>query len=370
MNRTTSPKYRRQRRPDGNDSAFVVLNGERTYLGVFNSRESRQAFHRVVAEWEAGGRQVKPPANTLYTAELCDTFFAWVKGYYKTPGGEPTKEVEKYRQAIRLVMALYADVKATEFGPKALRAVRQRMINNGASRGYINEQTVRVRRIFKWAVSQELLPAGVYQALTCVDGLRRGRSNAKETEPVRPVPDAYIDAVKPHVSRQVWALIQLQLLTGARPGELLRLRPVDLDTTGRVWLFTPAEHKTAHHGHKRTIYLGPKAQAVVKPFLTGRAIYAYLFSPIEAEAERRETLTRQRTTPIGYGNSPGTNRRRKPEVEPQNHYTSDTYRRAIERACDDAFELPADLARQRVQVGEKRTRWEAVADWKKRLGQR
>jgi integrase len=44
------------------------------------------------------------------------------------------------------------------------------------------------------------------------------------------------------VSRQVWALIQLQLLTGARAGELVGMRPIDLDTSGRIWMFSPQEH--------------------------------------------------------------------------------------------------------------------------------
>ena len=34
----------------------------------------------------------------------------------------------------------------------------------------------------------------------------------------------HIDAIKPFVSRQVWALVQLQLLTGARAGELVGMR--------------------------------------------------------------------------------------------------------------------------------------------------
>ena len=39
----------------------------------------------------------------------------------------------------------------------------------------------------------------------------------RETKRVQPVEQEQIDAVKSFVSRQVWALIQLQLLNGARP---------------------------------------------------------------------------------------------------------------------------------------------------------
>lgn len=41
-----------------------------------------------------------------------------------------------------------------------------------------------------------------------------------------------------------------------------------------IWLYTPTSHKTAHRGKKRTIYIGPRAQAILKPWLlreTGRS---------------------------------------------------------------------------------------------------
>ncbi|MDG2130617.1 MAG: hypothetical protein P8K08_21640, partial [Fuerstiella sp.] len=60
----------------------------------------------------------------------------------------------------------------------------------------------------------------VHTALTALVGLRYGRSPATESSPVLPVPDAHIEAVKPQVSRQVWAMIQLQLASGMRPGEV------------------------------------------------------------------------------------------------------------------------------------------------------
>ena len=94
---------------------------------------------------------------------------------------------------------------ACEFGPKGLRALQQEMITVGWCRSNINKQINRIRSFFKWAVAQEMTPATVYDALRCVALLNRGRRNA---EPVKPVPEAHIEAVKPFVSRQVWSLIQ------------------------------------------------------------------------------------------------------------------------------------------------------------------
>ncbi len=60
-----------------------------------------------------------------------------------------------------------------------------------------------------------------------------------------------MDAVREYVSRQVWGLIQLQLSTGAQSGELVRVRPIDLDMTGKVRAARIKDHKIAHRGRER-----------------------------------------------------------------------------------------------------------------------
>ena len=182
----------------------------------------------------------------------------------------------------------------------------------------------------------QLLSASTYHALQAVAGLKRGRCDAKEPEPVRPVPAAYVEAVRPYVSRQVWALIELQMLTAARSGEILAMRAVDLDMSGEVWTYTPPQHKTAHHDHTRVIFLGPAAQRIIAPFLKDRPLNAPLFSPREAAEEHRKELHARRRTPLSCGNRPGTNRKTSPKREPAEHYTVDSYRRAIARACKRA----------------------------------
>lgn len=82
-------------------------------------------------------------------------------------------------------------------------------------------------------------------------------------------------------------MVQVQRYTAARAGEVCAMRPIDLDTTGKVWLYRVPEHKNAHRGHERVVYLGKRAQAAVKPLLAGRAVDAYLFDPKESMAERR-----------------------------------------------------------------------------------
>ncbi len=198
---------------------------------------------------------------------------------------------------------------------------------------------------------------------TAPEEAREFPSFAATRPPVRPVPQEAIDAIRPYVSRQVWAMIELQLLTAARPGEICMMRPCDIDRTGKIWLYRPVSHKTAHHGYDRTVYIGPRGQEVLQSFLL-RSLEAHCFSPAEVDAERRAVLHEQRVTPLSCGNRPGTNRKAKPCKKPGDHYTTNSYRRAIRSACDKAFPLPARLDRRE---GETHKQYEARLRRSKRL---
>jgi hypothetical protein len=98
---------------------------------------------------------------------------------------------------------------------------------------------------------------------------------------------------------------------------------------GDVWRYTPARHKTLYRGHSRVVYLGPKAQAILRPWLRAD-LQAYLFSPAEADEWRRQQRHAARKTPIGCGNRPGTNRVRMLRKQAGDCYTTDSYRGAID----------------------------------------
>ena len=131
---------------------------------------------------------------------------------------------------------------------------------------------------------------------------------------MKPVPEHLIAPLKPFLSDQVWAVIQLQILAGPRPEDVLKLRPIDLKVREKIWTAEPEAHKTAHREHQRILYFGPKAQAILQPFILNRAVNAFLFSPQEAEKTRRSQMHADRKTPAGFGNRPGTNRAAKPRI--------------------------------------------------------
>ncbi len=150
------PSYRRHK-PTG--KAVVTIGGRDIYLGRYNSAESRQEYNRLIAEWTASNGTLPKPSSDL-------------------------------------------------------KAVREKMIGLGWSRQYINRSVHRLKHVFKWAVTNELVPHSTVDGVLLVDALRAGRSEAREAEPVKPVPEAFIDAVLPYVSPTVAAMIELDRITG------------------------------------------------------------------------------------------------------------------------------------------------------------
>jgi len=334
---------------------FVVLSGKAIYCGKPDNPAAEQRYHQAVAEWLAAGRQLPAEPATITVKEVLGRFWTHAEQYYRTETDGRVKELEQFTLALRPLKELYAETPAIDFGPRALKAVRQKMIDAGWCRPYINKQVNRVRHVFKWAVSDELVPGSILYALRAVPGLRRGRSDAPEPDAVKPVPTEMVEGIQPFVSRHVWAMIQLQLLTAARAGEICQMRPCDIDHAGKVWVYHPEHHKTAHHGFDRKIFIGPRAQQALSPFLL-RDPHAYCFSPAEAEGERRRELSRARVTPPSCGNVPGSNVKDDPRWSAGDRYTTCSYRRAIQRACNQAFPPPKPLAKCE---GETNAQWQS-----------
>jgi len=336
---------------------YVEIDGKRRYLGKYELAKTRQAYHRILAEWEAGGRSLPREQPTELTVHnLVWRFWRFAQRYYRKPDGSQTSEVKNYTQALRPLRVLYGSTKANDFGPRALKVVRTKMIAQDWCRSHINQSIGRIKRLFKWGVENELVRPEVYQAIAVVAGLRRGRTDARESEPVKPVPEAVIAATLPHLTPTIRAMVTLQQLSGMRPGEVCSMRGCNLDTTGQVWIYRPDSHKTQYHGRSRAIYLGPRAQEVIQPFLRGN-VREHLFSPTRSEKERRAARHKARNTPKSYGNVPGSNRVEKPQTKPGTHYTPGAYWHAIGYACRQAWPAPEGLSHTQKKQWNKEHRW-------------
>ena len=336
------PTYRKHK---ASGQAIVVLSGKRFYLGPYGTSDSRREYARLIAEWETNHRQsLAQPAAEITVVELLARFLKHAQQHYRSVNGKPTSELAVFAAVMGRLNRFCGKTTAAEFGPLRLKAFRESLVKDNLCRNVANGFTGRVRLIFKWAAGEELIPASVVEALRCVAGLRRGKTEARESEPVKPVPDDHIDAVLPYLNHACRIMVQLQRLTGARSGEICIMRGADINQSGATWIYTPSHHKTAHHGHARKVYLGPRAIELIKPLLKDDPA-AYLFSPKQSEAARRRALSEARKTPLSYGNKPGTNKKKKPRRTAGEHYTPGSYAQRLKKAI-------AKCNEQRQELGE------------------
>jgi integrase len=202
--------------------------------------------------------------------------------------------------AVRPLKEKYSHTDAAKFGPLELKAVRECFVAAGHCRSHVNANVRRLVRVFRWGVSESLLDPSVAQALAMVPGLTRGRTTAPEGKKVKPVSAEIVEATLPYLSATVRAIVRVQLLTGMRPGEVLVMRPSEIDCSEEIWEFRPMEHKNAHREKERVIYIGPLAQGILRPFLL-RSGDAYCFSPREATKQLMELCAASRRTPLSCG---------------------------------------------------------------------
>jgi integrase len=306
----------------------VTIDGQDQYLGRHGTPASRAVYERLIAEWLA--RKPADPCPTI--DEIIVRYMEFARAYYRKAGVE-TAEVANVKLSLRPLHDRFGALRVAEFGPRALKTVRQDMIGSGVSRLEINRRVGRIRRMFRWAASEELIPAGICKALETLSDLKKGRTTARENPPVTAVPEPYVEAVRPFVSRQVWAMIELQRLTAMRPGEVTIMRTGDLDVTGRIWTYRPSVHKMEHTGRSRTVHLGPRAQEILRPWLRP-TLEEFLFQPREAEAERRAGLRQSRKTPVPLSQCDRT--KPDPKKRPGERYKTRAYAHAIARACRNA----------------------------------
>ncbi|VTU00965.1 catalytic phage domain protein : Integrase, catalytic core, phage domain protein OS=Rhodopirellula sallentina SM41 GN=RSSM_06627 PE=4 SV=1: Phage_integrase [Gemmataceae bacterium] len=360
--RNHTPSYLLHRRSGRARAVWTDLTGtrqQRLLPGEFGSDESKAAFARLQLE-VVTSPVCLPATDTARNVSLNEVLLAFLshaERHYRDPDGNLTTEYREYTRVARHLRELYGPAPAAGFGPLALKAVRQRFVDAGWSRGVVNQRVGRVRRILKWAVAEELVPPAVFHGLAAVAGLQRGRTPARETDPVRPVGDDAVAATLPHLTPHVRVIVELLLHTGMRPAEACGMTLNQIER-GAVWVYRPRRHKTAHHGKGRVVPLGPNARAVLAAFLAGRALEPDepIFSPARCREEQYAAMRGARKSKV----QPSQVSRRKADAErtPTDSYAPGAISHAVAAACRRAFPPPAPLAKRRD---------ETAAAWKARL---
>jgi len=350
------------------DRAYVRVRGRQTWLGRHGSQESKDAYDAVIGEWIAQGRPTLVPSlsssssESITIIELVDAYWNFAKEYYKAAPHRSDGHLASLKGALGILVRLFGETAVNQFGPLKLTVVRDEMAKprrvqakrrridpvtgskemaiveverSGWTRGYINDQLKRLKRLFAWGVSRELIPAEIYHALKTVDGLRKGKSAARESAPVQAAPIEDVQKVLPLLPPPVRAMIELESITGMRPGEARIMRGADIEIKKDLWIYRPQWHKTEHCGqdHTREIYLGPRAQLILQPFMH---TLDYLFTPKDSDAWLREQKRVGRKTPMTPSQIKRAERaaQRRRQFEP--FYSKNAFARCVKRACRKA----------------------------------
>ena len=296
------PSYRRH----STGHAFVEWDKKRHYLpGEFGSEKSKAAYREflmgLIDEPKIARAISREP---LRMSRLILLYLEWAESYYPTE--DRRNEAMNIKMALRVVGQLFPHEYAVSFGPSKLKKCRQALIDRGLSRRYINACVNRIRAMFKWAVEEELVEPSVLAVLRAVKGLRRGRTTAREPDRVKPVEWADVAAVCKHLTPGLKAMVHLQWHTGVRSESICELTPGQVDCDCDPWLWRP-KHKNQWRDQDLVVFLGPKAQKVLAPYLD-RDDDEFCFKPAEigARTDRRHA----------------------------EHYTTETYRSALIRVME------------------------------------
>jgi integrase len=302
----------------GRNLSYCRINGKFHYFGAAGRPETQAKYRQFCADLLTGGIPLHREVDHRTTVgELLD---AYEKTQDRRGGVQAYVSI-----ACRHLRDLYEHEHAQDIGPKRLKTLMQVMASDDSyCRSTVNKVSGAIKGIFQWGVSEELVDAAVWQALTSVSGLRSGDAK-REPHKVFPVSDSDIKKTIKHLPPTLVAIVQLLKFTGARPSEILTLTPGMVDKTGDVWTADLEHHKTEHAGKRRTLCFGPRAQKVLRPHLL-RPAGQYCFSPMSALKERNAKKQH----------------RHQPNREPMTErtvgdcYDKDSLRRAIATACDKA----------------------------------
>ena len=245
--------------------AKVKINGKNHYLGKYGSPESFAKYHAILAAHAAGTLGQKPicQGEEPIIADLTNSY-----RFRELPRYENNQQHYNLRQQLMAALLLnYADLPCSEFGPLKLAGIRDGFVRAGNCRRHANEKTKTIIQIFRHGVAREMVLPETLTALESLPNLRRGEAH---DNPPRHVPTlGDVEATLTHMQLAPATMVKLQLATACRPSEAMNLRPQHIDRTGKVWVYRPEKHKTAHHGKIKAIPLLGDIVSELQPFMFG-----------------------------------------------------------------------------------------------------
>ena len=260
--------------------------GSDTALHADRARDVAISAARKI--WEGATRRVPTTHTPSFAVDaICGRFVEHCATYYRRQDGTPTSETRTCQCALRALREMFGKRPAAELQHSDMLALRDALVRQGLCRNTVNCYLERVRRMWAWALDEGIVSATRKAELSQVRPLAAFRSEARETDPVKPVPDADMEATLTRLSRNLADMVRVERLTGMRPNETCLLAWESIDTSRTPWVYRPAQHKTQWRGHVRAVLIGPRARAILEQYRR----FAVPFSPAVAIQVETESPT-------------------------------------------------------------------------------
>jgi integrase len=293
------PPRMHQHRRSG--QARVRVRGKDIYLGPWDSQEAKERYALLIARLVKEPNEPPKPGGLL-VGEAATLWLAQEGTRYQGV------ELDHYQRCVAMLVKHAGRVKCQDFSVSDLERVRQAMIARGWSAGLINRRICRTRTIWRWLELHGHAPRGSWAHLRTLPGLSRADPRVRHLPARKPAEWADVARVCRRAGPAPRAMLLLGWFSGARPSEICRLRPCDIDRTDpEVWLYRPATHKCSWRGRDKVITFGKVCQKVLAPFLADCQPEAFVFVPSARTRVRRRL-----------------------------YYTAQVYGRAVKRACERA----------------------------------
>ena len=326
------PKYAKLK-----NYAVVYYHGKIHYLGLYGSDESRVAYARFVAESRVNPTFFLPKPSEgsgVAIRELAAAFLDHAQATLAPPN------YNHYKIVVRdFLLKFYGDETLVDsFKPSSLKLLRSEMIQSRRfCRKMINDYMARTVRIFSWGVEEELVDANIPVALKAVKSLQPGHAGTFDNEEREHVPDEVIRRTLPFMPPTLAAMVQIQRLTGLRPGEVFNMTvgEIDRDTEPDLWLYRLKQHKTEKKTQRKKIVpLSKIEQDLLAPYLEGKTAEEAVFSPRTAMEERSAEKRANRKTKITPSQAARNAERALKPRQYKEFYNKDSYRVAVEYAIN------------------------------------
>lgn len=250
--------------------SFIVWAGQTVYLGSHGSLESIDNYNETVKNIKLYGKTVVDKTDKVSLKTIGLKYLESLPENYPKTSREPIA----IRRAIEELIRWSGDDPAESFKPARFLELRKAWVEKGRSVKTIGNYHSYVLNMFRWAAIMELVPASVWHSLQAIPKLKPNRSPAKNPKMIHPVEWKAVEAVKPFVSTQVWDMIMLQWWTAMRSGELLGMTKAEIEDG----VYRPAKHKNAWRGHKREVFIGPRAKPIIQKYSKGKEPHELLFT--------------------------------------------------------------------------------------------